>query len=562
MVQTTKNVESNENKLDSLAINNKNKELKTQNMKTHTENKLDFDLNKIYIGHIRNVHPKYGTYVKVEGRILHMLKSETSIEYITDIVEFMNRKFPRRIIEGVVYLDESGKYKFSRKRMEAMCDVGSDLWSIPFDDFMINCHEIDEKKEVFESEEQNKNKISEGVKINESMEQNTKNVLALEKTNFESKNSVSLQTELYEFNKKENIENIDHSILNKNHDKSLIDRKANEHTIKNELANMDLSYIPQTNSQFKKIKTSITQPNSEADHPNTNTEAIQKKEEHNLLDLLTSIDEFVQNEKWSDIKILLHKKILTISKLERNLVINTLMKMIILKNGCYIDFLKKYYMHLNEDDFLKIIDILEIKIDKDSIKINESVMNEIERPVIERCNTILVKYFNARSKKKFDANEILTTLKFINSNFKSVLILEKLVQYVLLTGQDICEVAITFKKQREIASSLKIIYNNSNPRLIVEKIFSYLKNNFLKYKSNYKIKIMKYWWLEYLYNEEENVDYCRGIYTRISNEEWNSEDAKFFFKKWLDFEKKNNGDVEYVKNRAKKYVETYFNKLK
>jgi predicted RNA-binding protein with RPS1 domain len=62
-------------------------------------------------------------------------------------------------------------------------------------------------------------------------------------------------------------------------------------------------------------------------------------------------------------------------------------------------------------------------------------------------------------------------------------------------------------------------------------------------------------WMRYIKNEENDIEYCRGLFKRVVEVGWKVADVKEFYKMWLEFEKRNNGDVEEVKRRAKEYVE-------
>ncbi|EOB13191.1 hypothetical protein NBO_127g0001 [Nosema bombycis CQ1] len=110
-------------------------------------------------------------------------------------------------------------------------------------------------------------------------------------------------------------------------------------------------------------------------------------------------------------------------------------------------------------------------------------------------------------------------------------------------------------------NDLKEAYNlvESNPKylnLAIPLLYKYTDNP--RNKIEKLIHKQRESWFEYLNNEKG--EYKRHLFRRVIEFDWNKKDMKKFFKKWLEFENEENGDVEEVKARAKEYVEKYGSK--
>lgn len=60
-------------------------------------------------------------------------------------------------------------------------------------------------------------------------------------------------------------------------------------------------------------------------------------------------------------------------------------------------------------------------------------------------------------------------------------------------------------------------------------------------------------WMEYI--KCERGEYKRYLFRRVVEYDWNKKDMKMWFQLWMEFEKKENGDLEEVRSRAKEYIE-------
>lgn len=61
-------------------------------------------------------------------------------------------------------------------------------------------------------------------------------------------------------------------------------------------------------------------------------------------------------------------------------------------------------------------------------------------------------------------------------------------------------------------------------------------------------------WEAYIEHEKSDIDYCRNLFRRVTSIKWKIDEAKEWFKKWLEFEKDNEGDCDEVKEKAKLFV--------
>lgn len=124
----------------------------------------------------------------------------------------------------------------------------------------------------------------------------------------------------------------------------------------------------------------------------------------------------------------------------------------------------------------------------------------------------------------------------------------------------------TFKNEASFKKYLKFLLQNDiedksiyddkeNIKYVVDLIYQFKKNEA-------RVRIEKilfttnniHMFYDYIKNEQDNVEYCRGLYRRVVQLNWNINECKEWYKKWLEFEKKNNGDEEEVKQNARDYV--------
>lgn len=112
--------------------------------------------------------------------------------------------------------------------------------------------------------------------------------------------------------------------------------------------------------------------------------------------------------------------------------------------------------------------------------------------------------------------------------------------------------SFSIKNNKEIES----LIDNERLETFVDVIYKTAKKDartrIEKVISNYK-KI----WHPYIKAESNNIEYCRGLYRRVVDEEWKYEEVKGWYKRWLEFEKLNKGNEDEVKEKAKKFVSSY-----
>ncbi|KAM0674757.1 rRNA biogenesis protein rrp5 [Gurleya vavrai] len=218
----------------------------------------------------------------------------------------------------------------------------------------------------------------------------------------------------------------------------------------------------------------------------------------------------------------------------------------------------------NVEDFKKSIEKIE-SIDKQKQIIENEInrLTDIKRE--EMCNfyidfiikndeniyEALRKYYKTNNELFFtntiekmknleNCNSIFLILKLYFKTYKNESSFKYLLEYNLKNKIEDCEI---FKNKSMLKYAVNSFYKivPKEARVRIEQII------FKDFEM----------WNNYIKNEINNIEYCRTLFRRVVNLDWTLDETKDWFKKWLEFEKNNNGNQEEVKNKAKEYVLNY-----
>ncbi|KAM0688216.1 rRNA biogenesis protein rrp5 [Conglomerata obtusa] len=206
------------------------------------------------------------------------------------------------------------------------------------------------------------------------------------------------------------------------------------------------------------------------------------------------------------------------------------------KNKESYDDIKEYIESIIQNSHINIREDIIIFLIEVTIKSQEDIYS-----IIKKYNKITTENIFTRTINNINENDDkIKILKLYYKKYPNANSYKNLLEFYLVNK---VEEAAIYKDKTMLCIAIDLFYKivANEARVRTEKIL---------FKD---IKL----WRTYIDHEIKNIEYCRGLFRRVVKLEWTFEETKEWFKKWLEFEKKNQGNSDEVKNKAIEYVENY-----